>query len=501
YALESQNIEIMNITTISNNYHGIRFENVTNAFITNSNSSYSGITGISMYGSEYINIESSYSSNNSWGIYLFLNEKIYIKNMTVTESTFNGITFDYCNEISLYNNSILNNGVNYTSGIGGWGNNNIEIIGNIVYESSYDGIGVGNSSDMIIKDNIVNHSHAAGISMFYNVTNTLIQSNQIIANGERNWGGVGLYLLEIQNITVINNNITENVYDGIYGGNSSDITIQNNVIHKNRRVGFGGGSGIELMNIANFLINDNQIYSNDGAGIWAANINATVISNNNISYNSLYWGDGITFDRNCTNNLIEHNNIVQNNGIQTYSGSKGVRLKWDSNNNIIRENLIMNHSFEAVYIAFSENNTVYLNDLIDNYKNPTTKQGYSDSDTNAWNNGTHGNFWSDYQGRDDDLDGFGDSPYELEGAEGPFAGISVNADHSPLMNPWVYDGPISLVTPSSTVSTETSVNSIIQSSTPDTSNGSDGGNNINGFAFLISITVILGIIVTRKRNL
>jgi hypothetical protein len=76
------------------------------------------------------------------------------------------------------------------------------------------------------------------------------------------------------------------------------------------------------------------------------------------------------------------------------------------------DNLIMGNGFYdagcAVDIDSGGNNTFYRNNFVDNSRNV---QAYGD---NVWDNGSVGNFWSDYIGADIDGDGIGDTPYIVE---------------------------------------------------------------------------------------
>jgi nitrous oxidase accessory protein NosD len=69
----------------------------------------------------------------------------------------------------------------------------------------------------------------------------------------------------------------------------------------------------------------------------------------------------------------------------------------------------------------------YLNNFFNNTENVekyiTDLQEFP---TNIWDNGTIGNYWSDYEGLDSDEDGIGDTPYIIN---------ENNQDNHPLMNP------------------------------------------------------------------
>jgi len=52
------------------------------------------------------------------------------------------------------------------------------------------------------------------------------------------------------------------------------------------------------------------------------------------------------------------------------------------------------------------NNTFYHNNFFDNGKNAVVTEA-----ANFWDNGNQGNYWDDYEGTDNNLDGVGDSPY------------------------------------------------------------------------------------------
>jgi nitrous oxidase accessory protein NosD len=90
-----------------------------------------------------------------------------------------------------------------------------------------------------------------------------------------------------------------------------------------------------------------------------------------------------------------------------------------------------------------KNNTFYHNNFINNNQSVIIK---SPSHQNVWDNGSEGNYWSNYNGTDNNGDGIGDTSYTID---------ANNIDGYPLMTPyepmqqsnqmlWVYLGTAGL---------------------------------------------------------
>jgi parallel beta-helix repeat protein len=92
-----------------------------------------------------------------------------------------------------------------------------------------------------------------------------------------------------------------------------------------------------------------------------------------------------------------------------------------------------NENLEGIYCYSSNNNDIYYNDFLFNQE-----QVYDDS-SNHWDDGSKGNYWSNYYGVEDkDDDGIYNSPYYIPG--------SGNKDKYPLANE--FECPVALFTSS-----------------------------------------------------
>ena len=76
----------------------------------------------------------------------------------------------------------------------------------------------------------------------------------------------------------------------------------------------------------------------------------------------------------------------------------------------------------------SSNNSIYRNNFNNNLNvyDRGVDSGNSPPSVNIWDNGTEGNYWSNYNGTDTDGDGIGDTPYIID---------ENNQDNYPLIEP------------------------------------------------------------------
>jgi parallel beta-helix repeat protein len=233
----------------------------------------------------------------------------------------------------------------------------------------------------------------------------------------------------------------------------------NNSISQNEIVSYGenmfsmlnaSSPSMQLVNSSSNTILGNYVYTRE------IGINLLESHNNSITKNDLVSnGEGIGFafyrfsinntnsGRDSLTNTISGNNIIEQGiGMKSLTGSKNIV----SGNNITNcktygiflENYqqinIVGNNFENNTVGIflgdkASNNTIHHNNFINNQKDVTDVRStipFLPSPKNTWDTGSRGNYWSSYNGTDDDGDGIGDTPYIIN---------DVNQDNYPLMNP------------------------------------------------------------------
>jgi len=187
------------------------------------------------------------------------------------------------------------------------------------------------------------------------------------------------------------------------------------------------GQGLILAYTTNSLVTKNKIADNSYWGIILADSHNNSIIENYIIDNVVGIelvvdsGNNIISGNNITNHAVgvslyaASNNTISANSITNSNSSIGFLA---SNYNSIIGNTLMGNEL-GIYFLQSYNNSIYDNSFINN-----TKQVYDQIwiqpwypqllSVNFWDNGTIGNYWSNYNGTDNDSDGIGDTPYIID---------------------------------------------------------------------------------------
>lgn len=276
-----------------------------------------------------------------------------------------------------------------------------------------------------------------------------------------NWGGdltdmnAGLFVEKsAENIRVENNYLKGDTF-GMWLDSTPNATIINNKVEGNLSIrSQDRGNGIHLFNVSQALVKKNKVWhTRDGIYIDTSNNNQLIdnelhdlrygihymysYSNRvegNHTYNTrtgyaLMQSKYLTVVNNTSENdsnygilmnYIVHSTISGNQIINTKQpfGIDGKREEYGAEGkgffiynapfNDIYDNLITQSDIGIHLTAGSEGNKIYGNYFVKNRQ----QVKYVANRKVEWSFENRGNFWSDYQGWDRDIDGFGDEPFE-----------------------------------------------------------------------------------------
>lgn len=350
--------------------------------------------------------------NNQAGIYL--NNAIIAKVMNNNASqNAVGIMLRYSGVVTMEDNTLSSHG---NSGINLWQSHGNHIINNTISNSTpAGGIVLYDTQHNTVHSNTLTDDgiYVMGNSVSYWNTHTISTSNEVNGRPVQYW----------------KNQIGGKIPPGagqVILANCTGVTVENQILNNTHR-------GILVGYSTNLNINNNSAYSVD-AGIVTAYSSDNWIDNNTVEYSGYGFGLHQSTGNTVTNNTISNN---VRGGISINSGSDG---------NLICRNNITNHrqlsdGQYAMYVWNSNNNLIYHNNFINN-----TRRVYDNNpiefNRNYYINGypSGGNYWDGalktdlYYGANQDLlgsDGIQDTPYtNIHGSN--------NIDEYPLQAPFNY---------------------------------------------------------------
>lgn len=234
--------------------------------------------------------------------------------------------------------------------------------------------------------------------------------------------------------TVINNIILHNEV-GIYLEESTKNIITKNTIQNSYY-------GIQLVSSHDNNISHNNITNND-KGIYLDSSSKNIIIENDITRNN--YGFELT---KCTKNIISENIFMANfhsihlrSILRTENMSDPINstIIYRCSNNTFSKNNIINNNL-GVWMSLTVNNTFFSNNFINNSDQIKIEDlndflvdiGIEENhpkftSINLWHDNKEGNYWSNYEGTDNDANDIGDTPYIID---------ENNQDNFPLIDQW-----------------------------------------------------------------
>lgn len=175
--------------------------------------------------------------------------------------------------------------------------------------------------------------------------------------------------------------------------------------------------GLSLTNVANIIV-QNVTVEGFGIDIDLVQSSNCIIQGSNFVNAHIY----AVFLGSSSNNAVYGNSI-------TASTGRGIYIYLSSNNNNVTRNYVAGNAGPGISIESSSGCKIYYNSFINN-ANQTRITG---TVTNTWDDGSKGNYWSDYLTKypgatEIDSSGIWNTPYFI---------YANNVDYCPLMNPIV----------------------------------------------------------------
>ena len=452
YVIEGLNITSSS-TCISISDTRVYFE-IRNCLI--SSPSISDNTGIHINNATHGRIYDCVIDSHSSGIHLQRSDYCELMNNYAINSSESGIHLSFTNDCTLFQNTA-----------------NFNLIHGFLLESAFNTTLIQNTA----YDNLINGYHFEGSSThctlirneasensdngfyFYHSHFTKLIDNYAVGNSAAGFYADYAYYSDFNNNTVSNNEhgvvVVHSDYCEFYFNTaiendnygfffrSQSLTIINNTAIDN------GGTGFSVYDSDNCkLINNTALRNSNGFGV-SGDFNEifqnTALNNSrsfvfsgtygNVSQNTAINSNSIGFALSPASDFVVTNNIAitqwsyaKSFGIYTsvrcnlsnnYASSGIIGFDvYESNDTIIENNTLINHSNYGVLIYKSMNNTIWNNTIVgstiygaylyldseDNllYLNRFADNGdgnaRDDGIFNNWDNGTHGNYWIDYSG-------------------------------------------------------------------------------------------------------
>ena len=266
-----------------------------------------------------------------------------------------------------------------------------------------------------------------------NVNNTIdVQCSNVIINGNGftmtnpvNATGLltpvgylpGIEVSGVSNVTVTNTAFA-NCITGITIQNSTSITINRNTIQQTL-------TGIAVLSSSNLNIDANEILLSNNQGATGM----TFLPTNPQSFTPFQInieGNQITGSSSQAPTVaflqpsqygiwggFDSSTVILN----TVGNLEGIAFYYTGSNNVIANNNFQ-HSYEGIFFTgdanLSVNNTFYENNFFQNSANAVVPWISGPPPGNNWDNGTVGNYWSDYNGTELDNSGLGSTPYIIQ---------------------------------------------------------------------------------------
>lgn len=376
YLVNSSSVALIN-NTASDCQYG--FTSYLSSCIMINNTARYNDRGFHLYEASLCNLTDNLAHNNFYGFHLYYSNSCSLVNNTSYENRYSDFSLSDSSSCTLIENSGWGKGLYITGrSISHWIH---DISGNTVRNLS---IGYFKSiSSLTINGGEYGQMVLANCS-FVTLKNRIF--NSVISF---------VRLGFCTNCTLTNNTVMNSYYDGFLLWYSPMCILSNNTATNNRNCGFQTSSS------PNCTLTNNTAMSNGFQGFHFYN-SSTCILTNNIAINHSLAGYHLRNSTNCilTNNTAYDSTIgfellfsdscvlTSNTASANYNGF----FLFASSSCILTKNIAMNNIGGISLSIDCTDNLLFLNQLFSN----SEYNGIDDGISNSWDNGTHGNYWDDW---------------------------------------------------------------------------------------------------------
>jgi parallel beta-helix repeat protein len=180
---------------------------------------------------------------------------------------------------------------------------------------------------------------------------------------------------------------------------ADNCVVESNLVYLTcHQIRLNGSRGSRV--IANVVSAPANPFPQSAYGIRLENCTDCLIIDNSVSNN--IGGIHLEGSTNCT---VKRNSFFQN--------SQGIRMYSPCANNRIVGNTVFNNTNDGMLVALPNNTTFVQNVFFHNNFVNNSQPFIGEIAGCAWDDGSEGNYWTAYQGQDNDQDGIGDTPYSF----------------------------------------------------------------------------------------
>ncbi|MBD3158995.1 MAG: hypothetical protein GF309_09425 [Candidatus Lokiarchaeota archaeon] len=344
--------------------------------------------------SSFVEVETGLYENATEGVCLLSCDNCTIRGTSSANNSANAYRLIQTEDCTLENNTAFNS-VNH--GFSVRSSNHIHLENNTALKNAHHGFCLLYSDFIVYQNNTAKQNSDNGFHLAGTQWNTMtdVTLNRNTASNNTNYG----FFVEYANYCNLTNNLAnDNVECGFWIDSSANLNLTGNQATQN------GINGISIRETDNGHLHTNTVTSNSFSGFSLENCIGWILTNNSAVANQL----GFSFDS-AVNHSLEENSAIAN----LYFGfnfAKSSNLNLTDNNATCNDltgfnfddsddcvglnNTAIQNGVGIELDAASENNLFYSNNIGYNHH----YNGFDDSQSTTWDNGTIGNCWSDYAG-------------------------------------------------------------------------------------------------------